>query len=212
MLLAVRYLSDILPMTFKKLEIDIGRGIFKSDGEDDHRRMLETLDSLERIGVFAPRQISTNPEPPLKTASGLRLPQLVEKFFGLRTNLKPATALAYKKAANEFAGYIGNPFINDIGQSDVTRWQEDISRFNVVRTIDNKIGVLCSLFNFAIKQGYYFGENPAAGRNLLSKKDKAKGGYSIFENDEIKTVYAPSHLKRWRRTDPDFYFSVMWAS
>ena len=46
MLLAVRYLSDILPMTFKKLEIDIGRGIFKSDGEDDHRRMLETLDSL----------------------------------------------------------------------------------------------------------------------------------------------------------------------
>lgn len=211
MLIAVRYLSEILPMTFKKLEIDLGRGIFKSDGEDDHRRMLETLDSLERVGVFAPKQIPTNPEPPSKESSGLRLPQLVEKFFLLRKNLKPATALAYKKAANAFAGFIGNPVLSDIDKSDVTRWQEDLAKFNSVRTIDNKVGVLSSLFEFAKTQGYYFDDNPAIGRQLLSKKDKVAGGYAIFEMDEIKTIFNPIALKRWRQTDPDFYFSTMLA-
>ena len=211
MLLAVRYLSEILPMTFKKLEIDLGRGIFKSDGEDDHRRMLETLDSLERVGVFAPKQIPTNPEPPSKKSSGLRLPQLVEKFFLLRKNLKPATALAYKKTANQFAGFIGNPVLSDIDKSDVTRWQEDLAKFNSVRTIDNKVGVLSSLFEFAKTQGYYFDDNPAIGRQLLSKKDKVAGGYAIFEMDEIKTIFNPIALKRWRQTDPDFYFSTMLA-
>ena len=209
MLIAATYLTDLLPMTIRKYEIDIGRGVFKSDGEDDHKRMQEAIYSLENVGAFAPKQVSTT-QPPLK-APGLRLQQLAEKFFELRKNLKPATALAYKTTAIRFSGFIGNPVISQIDRSDVTRYQEDLAKYNGVRTIDNKIGVLSSLFNFSIKQGYYFGENPAMGRQLLSNKDKAANGFVIFELDEIKAVFNPIALKRWRQTDPDFYFSTMLA-
>ena len=118
-LLAVRHLSDILPMTIRKFEIDIGRGIYKSDGEDDHKRMMETLNEIDKIGVLR----TTAPQPPegepSKNSVGLRLPDLTEKFFQLRKNLKPATALAYKNTANEFAGFIGNPLLQTIDKGDI---------------------------------------------------------------------------------------------
>ncbi len=211
MLRAVHYLTELLPMTIRKFEIDIGRGVFKSDGEDDHRRMQETIYSLEQVGAFAPRPVS-KPAPRLEASStGLRLADLVDKFFQLRKNLKPATALAYKTTAIRFSGFIGNPVITQIDRGDITRYQEDLAKYNGVRTIDNKIGVLSSLFSFAITQGYYFGENPATGRQLLTKKEKAAAGYAIFEKDEIKAIFDPTTLKGWRQTDPDFYFSTMLA-
>ena len=209
MLLAVNYLSELLPMTFRKYEIDLGRGIFKSDGDEDHQRMREALSDIERIGPF-----KTSPQPPEGVpfkAVGLRMMDLAEKFFLLRKNLKPATALAYKKTAAEFAGFIGNPIISDIDRSDVTRWQEHIAKFNSVRTIDNKIGNLCSLINFGIKQGYYFGENPAAGRKLLTNKQKIEGSWELFEAAEIKAAFAPEHRAIWKKKDPNFYFASMLA-
>ncbi|NOS96218.1 MAG: hypothetical protein HOP26_07330, partial [Methylotenera sp.] len=35
----------------KKYEIDLEKGIFKSNGNDDHKNMLEALDSIDRIGM-----------------------------------------------------------------------------------------------------------------------------------------------------------------
>lgn len=71
--------------------------------------------------------------------------------------------------------------MTSISISDITRYQESISGKFSVRTVDNKIGTIRVLFNFAVKQGYYFEKNPAADRSILTKKQRLKEGWSIFE-------------------------------
>lgn len=141
-------------------EVDLEKGIFKSNGtREDHQDMMDFISSIDRVGLKVQR---ANPPTPkhggdkLKAPIGLRLPEILEKFFELKKQLTPATAIAYKKAVNEFAAFTGNQYIQDYDKSDVTRYMENIAKFNEPRTIDGKIGVLSTIFNFAIKQGYYF--------------------------------------------------------
>ena len=202
MILAGQLLAALVPMTLKKYEIDLGRGVFKSEGAEDHTRMLDALETIGKLNPTAP----SPPGSPSKGRSGLRMPDVVEKFFRLKTQLKPGTVLSYKKTVNEFAGFINNPLIEDVNISDVTRYQEDLTRYNNIRTIDGKMAALTSVFNFAIKQGYYFKENPAAGRKLMTKQQKAKTGYAIFEIEEIQKLFDLPTLQAWKKKDPDYYY------
>lgn len=202
MILASQYLSALVPMIIKKFEINLREGILKADGPEDHARMMEALDKLGQITHTPPSPLKGEPS----RRSVLRIPEVVEKFFQLKKQLKPATALAYKNIVNEFAGFIGNPEIDQIDESDVTRYMDHLAKFSTTRTIDNKVGVLNTVFNFAIKQGYYFKSNPASNRKLMTKKQKEKDGWGIFTEEEIKKVFAPEHLKEWKGKDPDFYF------
>ena len=207
MIIAGHFLLNIIPMTIRKYEIDLQRGVLKSDGADDHSRMMDALETLGRLNPTTPHPPQGEP---LKKSVGLCLPEVVEKFFQLKKQLKPATALAYKNTCNEFAGYINNPVVSEIDISDITRYQEHLATFNTTRTIDNKIGVLTSVFNFAKTQGYYFKENPAAGRKLMTKKQRAKNGFEIFEDEEIKKVFS-TEFKAWKIKDPDFYYVCLVA-
>lgn len=198
----------------KRYEIDLARGVFKSNGREDHQDMMEAIHNIERIGLKVQQ---TSPPTPkhgggeLKTPTGLRLPEVVEKFFNLKKQLKPATALQYKKIVAEFAGYSGNQYIADYDNSDITRYMDHLATFNDPRTIDNKIGILNTLFNFAIKQGYYFKDNPAANRRIMSKIDRAKSGYGIFEVEEIKQIFKPEYMETFKQKDPDFYYCILIA-
>ncbi len=142
---------------------------------------------------------------------GLRLADLVDKYFLIRKQNTVATITAYKTIAREFAAFLKNPIIDEIGQADVTKWQEHLALKMSARTIDNKIGCVRALFNFAIKQGYYFATNPAQGRQILSKKEKINNGWAIMEMDEVKVVYSAGNLDFHRHDDPDFYWVVMLA-
>ena len=157
----------------KKYEIDLQNGIFKSNGREDHQDMMEALTNIERIGLKV--QHISPPTPKLGgdtleatgASTGIRLPAVVEKFFNLKKQLKPATALQYKKTVNEFAGYTGNQIVSEYDNSDISRYMDHLASFNEPRTIDNKIGILNTVFGFAIKQGYYFKDNPAAIRKKI---------------------------------------------
>ena len=206
MILAGRFLAELIPMTIRRFEINIGQGIYKSEGPDDHQRMMETL---EKIGPIAPSSRPQPPGEPLKEKVGLRLPELVEKFFQLKKQLRPATVLSYKTCVNEFAGFLDNPLVQDVEISDVTRYQEHISTFNTTRTIDNKTAILTSIFNFGIMQGYYHKENPAAGRSLMTKQQEAQAGFDIYESQDIKQIFSDHSFGHWKTKDPDFYFVSM---
>ncbi len=209
MILAGRFLAELIPMTIRKYEINIQTGIYKSEGLEDHQRMLETL---ENIGRFSPS--SSRPQPPgepVKQRAGLRLPELVEKFFQLKKQLRPATVLSYKICTNEFAAFINNPLVQDIEISDVTRYQENITKFNTTRTIDNKTAILTSIFNFGIKQGYYHKENPAAGRSLMTKQQEAQAGFAIYESQDIRQIFSADSFGLWKTKDPDFYFVCLFC-
>lgn len=193
-----------------KFEIDLSRGILKADGLDDHARMMEALavlNSTPRPPILG--EIPVRVAPAEAATSGINLFELVDKFFNLKKQLKPSTVLSYKNTAKELAKFLDNPIIINIGISDITRYQEHLAKANSPRTIDNKIATLRTLFYFAIRQGYYFKENPAINRTIMSKTDKAKSGYAIFENEEISQIYQSENLANEKENDPDFYWVML---
>ena len=204
---ASRYLEAV-EVTIRRYEIDLGRGIFKASDEEDHKRLIETL------GVFqssvAGASIEKPSAPTASAKQGLNLAALLNKFFLLKSQLKQATVIAYKATIDEFSKFLGNPVVTSVYISDVSRYQEHLANAKKTpRTIDNKVAIIRALFNFAIKQGYYFEKNPAENRSLQSKKDKLKGGYAIFDEQEIQQIYSSNFLSESKKSDPDYYWALI---
>lgn len=205
----------------KSFEIDLGRGVLKSDGAEDHQRMMEAMAMMKEVKSFQPAPV---PETPIQQKSsvqhGLTLPQVVDKLLLLKKGLSESTKIAYKKGAEEFSSFLKQPLVYDILPSDITRFQEYLASehmlgkktktANGTRTIDNKISVLRTLFNFAITQGYSNSTNPAENRQLISsKKRKEASGYAIFDTNEIKKIFWSKELANQKLKDPDFYWVMM---
>lgn len=194
-------------MAIRRYEIDLGRGVLKATDPDDHLRMMEALAALQ---AKSSEPVQKPPAVSSSTKSGLRLGELLDKFLLLKTHLTQATVIAYKATIEEFAQFLGNPVITSVHMGDISRYQEHLANSKkTVRTIDNKVAVIRSLFNFGIKQGYYFEKNPAENRSLQSKKDKLKGGYAIFDDQEIKDIFSSEFLKIARTDDPDYYWTLI---
>lgn len=194
----------------KKYEIDLNRGVLKSDGLEDHKRMLEALAVLQGQNAGAGSKQPLPLEVPPPSQSSLRLMEVLDKLFLLKKNLKEATVLAYKNTITEFSDFLKKPYISNVMVSDVTRFQEHLAKKNnQTRTIDNKTATIRALFNFAMKQGYYFSKNPAENRALLSKKQKEKNGYAIFDKDQIKDIFCSEFFVSQKTEDPDYYWSLV---
>lgn len=196
------------PEQLRRYELDLSRGIARSDGPEDHARMLEAIGTIAPLYQKAPAPApSTTATPPL---ADMKILAVLKKMLALRKNLKRATVLSYTNTVTEFATYLKNPLIQNVGQAQVTRYQDYlVEKENSLRTIDNKIGSLRAFFNFAKQQGYYSAENPAKDRKLLTKKDKLRAGYSIFTEDEIKAIYSCDFLKTQKAKSPDYYWVLV---
>lgn len=185
--------------------------------EDDLRRAKELLQTLQALHALqAPAPIATPVpmlvEAPKPSKDGLKLMGLVDKLFLLKSQLKPATAQAYKNCIQEFQQFLKNPNVTDVLISDVTRFQEHLANNkNSTRTIDNKTSIIRALFNFSIKQGYYFEDNPAKDRALLTKKQRVANGFEKFTLEEIELIFNSSEFKKEKEKDPDFYFVCVLA-
>ena len=193
----------------KKYEVDLQNGIFKSDGPEDHRRMLELLG---KVGKFDHLPIVLPSfEKPAPISNCLTLLELLDKYLLLKKP-KPATAQAYKIVVAQFEKFIqGKSHIDRIITSDITRYQEHLAHSgNKPRTIDNKIANLKTLLNFALTNGYLnTGKNPVTLSPLQSKKVKLTSGYSIFEPPEIQKIFSSTYYKEQKSSDPDYYFSLL---
>ena len=204
------------PISKLDLVFPTGLAIRNINNDDDMRRankLIAQLHALKALQAEAPPQTAPVPAPVPAPApapaqeQGLKLMGLVDKYFLLKSHLLPATAQSYKNCCQEFQDFLKNPNITSIMSSDVSRFQEHLAKNkNSVRTIENKIGLLSSLFNFAIKQSHYFAENPAQGRALLTKKQRIARGYETFELEEIKQIFTAEEFTREKERDPDFYY------
>jgi len=196
----------------RKFEVDLSRGILKADGPEDHKMMMEALEmyAKAKARLNSPESTTTASEVATPTPTGLKVLEVLEKFFLLKSHLKEATVLSYKGTIEEFSTFLKKPYINAVLVSDITRYQEFLAKKkNTSRTIDSKISTVKTIFNFAIAQGYYFQKNPAENRKLQSKRDRLKGGYAIFKEDEIKQVFTADFLKKAKEDDPDYYWVLV---
>ncbi|MBC3864337.1 phage integrase SAM-like domain-containing protein [Undibacterium jejuense] len=198
----------------KKYELDLSRGIAKSDGPEDHQRLMEAMAFLRES------QNQSQKQPPVlestvKLASSstksLTLLELLDKYFLLK-KVKPATILAHKNTVKEFETFFKlKCYISEIQVGDITRFQEFLAgKGNVPRTIDGKIGYIKALLNFAIKQGYLLNQkNPAENMSLMTKRQKLSDGYLIFEAEEIKQIFTSEYYKEQKQSDPDYYYVLL---
>lgn len=192
----------------QKYEIDLSRGILKADNTEDHQRLMEALQAMQN-GLQSAKT-ATVVESPQDDPTALKLGELLEKFFLLRKQLTQATAIAYRNCITELSKFLKNPPITKITTSDITRYQEFLAeKGNSVRTIDNKISIVRALYNFAKKQGYTREDNPAENRALLTKKQRLKGGYAIFEKEEIELFFKSEFFKEQKKKDPDYTTAVI---
>ena len=203
---------DIDFNNIKKYELDLSRGVAKSDGPEDHQRLLEAL------ALMRETQLQKHPHKPAESSldratstKSLTLLELLDKYFLLK-QVKPATILAHKNTVNEFEKFFKiKCFISDIQVGDITRFQEFLAgKGNVPRTIDGKIGYIKALLNFAIKQGYLLNQkNPAENMSLLTKRQKLSDGYLIFEPEEIKQIFSSEYYREQKKSDPDYYYVLL---
>lgn len=204
--------SDFDFSNIKKYELDLSKGVFKSDGPEDHARMLEALELAKSMQSSVPMAPSTT-ENSASTPKGLRVMEVLDKLFLLSpTKYSPATILAYKNAAREFANLLNNPYFADLKKSDVVRFKESCAlKGNSSRTIDNKVGYLKVLFSFAIGHGYYFQPDPTEGMQSLTKREKRASAYAIFKMEEIQSLFEKSLMENEQKRDPDYYWCLMLA-
>lgn len=208
MLRAMVLYQEIL-MTFRKLEIQeialpggklSGVKVDANDPRDiiQLQALVKTLSNgaetaLEDIGIIPGGYTPTQSIKTSKTA--LNTPELAKKFFLMKSHLSEATKMVYTGTAEEFSKFIRGKTLDTINADDITAYQEHLAGKGInPRTIDSKIGHLRSMFNYGIKQGYYFGSNPAALRAIVSKKQKLKSGYVLFELEELKTLFSIDKL------------------
>ena len=192
-----------------KYEIDLSRGVLRADDPEDHQRLMQALATLQN-GSNAVKTALVEATTLADDPTALKLGELLEKFFLLRKQLTQATAISYRNCITELAKFLKNPPITRVTASDITRYQEYLAeKGNSVRTIDNKISTVRSLYNFAKKQGYTRQENPAENRALLTKKQRLKGGYAIFEKEEITAFFQSEFFKEQKDKDPDYTTAVI---
>lgn len=203
-----------LPETLKKYEIDLATGKLKADGPEDHALLmqaLEKLTSLQKSSAAAPVSTPvTAPAAPIPTGSRLTLQELAAKFFTLKSSLSEGTKTDYAATAKEFDLFTGLVILPKVTDATVTGFMEYLAKKgNTPRTIDKKVGAVRALFNFAVKQKIYNGANPAADRNLLTKKEKRNAGSRPFDLTDLQTLFACQRFHDYQTTQPDFYWLVL---
>ena len=198
-----------------KYELDVSRGIFKADGPEDHARLMQAVETMKALNggqpaPLIPVQAVAAPQA-ADDPTALHLDELLEKYFLLK-KVTRATVDSYRNTAKELSTFLRNPRITRITASDITRYQEHLATSgNSLRTVSNKIGTISALLNFAKLQGYMRGDNPAAGRSLLSKKQKLKDGWATFEADEIANLLGCEFFRERLKKDTDYTTAVLFG-
>lgn len=206
--------------TFNKYEIDLERGLLKTDGTpEDHDRAMSALEIMAQMRTSS--KPSPTPQPSEENAvegalvavkdKGITLKDLVEQFFKLRSQLTQATSIAYRNTVDELEKYTKIKYVNLLKVSDINRFQNYLAdKGNSPRTIDNKMANLKAIFNFGVDR-QYIKSNPIVGKPLMTKKQKIKEQWAIFEEDEIRLIYDSKYFFEQKEKDEDYYFILLFA-
>lgn len=207
---------DFGSSVLKRYEIDLASGKLRADGPEDHALMMQALEKLTAaITPPAPSKgdhlvEATASVSAIPTGGRLTLTELAQKFFALKSSLSESTRTDYLATAKEFDSFTKLTILPKITDQTVTNFMEYLAgKGNTPRTIDKKVGAVRALFNFAIKQKIYSGSNPAADRNLLTKKEKRQAGSNRFELSDLQTLFACPQFQQCRSQNPDFYWIVV---
>lgn len=188
-------------------EIDLARGILKSEGPDDHARMMEALAVMKSIPAAQP---VTAPAPAQWTepmpAHTITLSKALAAYGA--TLLNDKTRNATEREINKFIEHCGDIEIHKVRGVDVTNWNAKLlagvqGRYKPVmpRTADNSIQFLQGLLKWAQKNEYIHSSTKIAteGKANLTKSQRIKAtqGAEDFSVEQLVKIFDPSTYKAY---------------
>lgn len=180
----MKKLPNLDPSKLRKLlEIDIDRGFFRADTPEELAQGLHIVETIGRIRANAPAPRSSEPAQPktpyMQPTSPLFRKVADELLKELRLTLKDASVYKYKTTFDAYIAAKSNRFLEDITRDDIKRFKQDLlDEGKVPHTVNGHIGRLEALFDFALKNKYIKGENPAEGLLIPTPKKSLPHGTS----------------------------------
>lgn len=206
--------------TLRKYEIALkdGRSI-KTDGtEADHRRAMEMLAAIERIGPISPEdRPSRNLPAPAPSPASLTLSQAAAIWLAERSKKNAKRTLDAKRFhMADFQRHVGgDPDINTLTKPTVVGYKTArLAEGQTGKTIDNKLMTLHDFFKFLLANAHYTAStaNPVEGLFVLTKRERVAKNepYQPFTDDDLRAFFDPASY-RAAMDSPDFYWGPLVA-
>ena len=189
------------------------------DDSEDLRRTMRTIAETGMVSRMADFQASLreafanavpSTPPVVEQPNSPRLAEVLSDYIGV-SEIGATTKgdyLSYAKQLNEFWP---EKRLHEITEEEVGRLIKHlrIAKRNSGRTVDNKVGFLRAAFNHASKMGSYKETNPAAEKNIVSKKQKKNSGAKSYRYNDLATVFGGPEFLAFKRERPELYLVVM---
>lgn len=215
------------PDAEQRFEIDLRRGVFKTDGTpEDAQALRETLQLVREL----PPGIEPNEEDILRDAiesvvssrpAAPRSPRLSEvvTMWLTERGLKnaPRTVNAKRLHLEDFRRCVapGDVEINALVKSVVVGYKAALlAEGQTGKTVDNKLLTMHDLFKYALANGHYTAshKNPVTGLFVLTKTERIKqaDSYQPFSPDDLRALFAAPDFTTWADA-PDLWFAPLVA-
>jgi len=206
-----------------KFELDLSRGIMKSDSPEDFERMMKAIEAYKAIhGTVPPLQEAMNmgrATPPLGEAQqrqiARQLPRSIVFTEATKGYLKEkvhdnAPRTIYEKGLlfDEFKGLLGDLEINLYDKPTLVQWKNhEMNKGVGASRINKRLGYLNDFFNWCIGNGHSQRQASPADGLLISTKGKLKKKqehWKSFEDTDLKAIYGKGYTEACPK--PDHYW------
>ena len=196
----------------KMLEIDLERGIFRADTPEEIAQGMSLIENIGRIRSNSPAPASSAPALPktpyMQPTSPLFRKVADEVVKEISLTLKESSVYKYKKTYEIYIAAKGNRFLEDITREDIKNFKEKLlTEGNVPHTVNGHLGRLQALFEFALKNKYIKGENPAEHLHIPHSKKKLKTRDKFYD-DDLTAIFAWETYKKMAIT-PDYFWGPL---
>lgn len=150
------------------------------------------------------------PKKALEDASLFKMARVFGEYISVK-KIKEVTKVDYASYAKDITPFFKNRDIRTLTERDVSELILHLRKEqgNDPRTIDNKIGFLRAVINHLSKNGQFYGVNPAAAKNLVSKRERRQSGTKPIAYNDLKAVFGDSQFAKMRSEKPNIYLIVM---
>ena len=201
-------------------EIDLQRGIFKTDGAEDHARAMEAL------AVIKTMQLTQTPQPATVIQQQYTEPQpdhtilindALKAWLATLSNAK--TRFNYASFVNRFIAFHGNIEVHKIRGMDVVKWKADLLKTVKPVSVDIRLQALQSLLSWCLKHNYLSDQKPlpTKGKFAMTKTERETQtqGAERFKVEELNQIFDTFAYQKYytlntkKKSDARYWFPLI---
>lgn len=185
----------------KPYEIDLQKGILKSDGADDHARAMEALALMKSWQMTpqapqpAPVPAHTEPQP----EHTIKIEDALKAYLSTLHNAK--TRFNYDSFITRFIAFNGNSEVHKIRGVDVVNWKADLLKTLKPVSVDIRLQALQSLLTWCLKHNYLSDQKPlpTKGKFTMTKTERETQtkGADRFKVEELNQIFEPVAYQKY---------------